>query len=100
MVSSPISGVNTKECLNTNITSQVKSPNPHSSSETSLFNLPRKLSLLGKEAIQQREKAQKIALQALRNASATETIVWSLKYDFYDFILKNYLSIYDFVYFL
>lgn len=56
--------------------------------------------MMHQEAIQQREKAQKIALQALRNASATETIVWSLKYDFYDFILKNYLSIYDFVYFL
>ncbi|CAH1424250.1 unnamed protein product [Lactuca virosa] len=79
VVSSPISGVKTKESLNTNINSQVKSPYAHSSSETSLFNLPRKLSLLGKEAIQQREKAQKIALQALRNASATETIVWSLK---------------------
>ncbi|KAI3818146.1 hypothetical protein L1987_11949 [Smallanthus sonchifolius] len=53
---------------------------PHSSSKTSLsFNLPPKLSLLGKEAVLQQERAQKIALQALRNASATETLVWSLK---------------------
>ena len=31
------------------------------------------------EAVQQRETAQKIALQALRDASATETLVRSLK---------------------
>ncbi|KAK4376860.1 hypothetical protein RND71_003156 [Anisodus tanguticus] len=42
-------------------------------------NLPGKLSILGKEAIQQRENAQKIALQALRDASATENLVRSLK---------------------
>jgi hypothetical protein len=30
--------------------------------------------------VQQRETAQKIALQALRDASATETLVRSLKY--------------------
>lgn len=42
-------------------------------------NLPGKLSSLGKEAVQQREVAQKIALQALRDASATETVVRSLK---------------------
>ncbi|KAK2352322.1 hypothetical protein P8452_42359 [Trifolium repens] len=42
-------------------------------------NLPAKLSSLGKEAVQQREVAQKIALQALRDASATETVVRSLK---------------------
>ncbi|KAI7725681.1 hypothetical protein M8C21_000091 [Ambrosia artemisiifolia] len=53
---------------------------PYSSSKSSLsFNLPQKLSLLGKEAVQQQERAQKIALQALRNASATETLLWSLK---------------------
>ncbi|KAD7116470.1 hypothetical protein R6Q59_006788 [Mikania micrantha] len=53
---------------------------PHSSSKTSLsFNLPQKLSLLGKEAVQQQERAQKIAHQALRNASATGTLVCSLK---------------------
>ncbi|KAM0016594.1 hypothetical protein Hdeb2414_s0028g00698451 [Helianthus debilis subsp. tardiflorus] len=53
---------------------------PHSSLKTSLsFNLPQKLSLLGKEAVQQQERAQKIALQALRNASASETLLWSLK---------------------
>ncbi|KAG5059274.1 hypothetical protein JHK87_000303 [Glycine soja] len=43
------------------------------------MNLPGKLSSLGKEAMQQREVAQKIALQALRDASATETVVRSLK---------------------
>ncbi|KAE9613386.1 hypothetical protein Lalb_Chr05g0216901 [Lupinus albus] len=43
------------------------------------MNLPGKLSSLGKEAVQQREVAQKIALQALRHASATETVVRSLK---------------------
>ncbi|CAJ2647581.1 unnamed protein product [Trifolium pratense] len=43
------------------------------------MNLPAKLSSLGKEAVQQREVAQKIALQALRDASATETVVRSLK---------------------
>ncbi|RVW47256.1 hypothetical protein CK203_070081 [Vitis vinifera] len=37
--------------------------------------LPGKLAVLGKEAAQQRETAQKIALQALRDASATETLV-------------------------
>ncbi|KAK9074656.1 hypothetical protein SSX86_007254 [Deinandra increscens subsp. villosa] len=53
---------------------------PHSSSKTSLsFNLPQNLSLLGKEAAQQQERAQKIAHQALRNATATETLVCSLK---------------------
>lgn len=41
--------------------------------------LPGKLAVLGKEAAQQRETAQKIALQALRDASATETLVRSLK---------------------
>ncbi|XP_045818423.1 uncharacterized protein LOC123911114 isoform X2 [Trifolium pratense] len=43
------------------------------------MNLPAKLSSLGKEAVQQREVAQKLALQALRDASATETVVRSLK---------------------
>jgi len=32
------------------------------------------------EAMQQRETAQKIALQALREATATETVVRHLKY--------------------
>ncbi|KAG1342759.1 putative Transcription factor bHLH162 [Cocos nucifera] len=41
--------------------------------------LPGKLSMLGKEAIQHREAAQKVALQALREASATETMVRILK---------------------
>ncbi|CAH9087825.1 unnamed protein product [Cuscuta epithymum] len=43
------------------------------------MNLPGKLSLLGKEAVQQHEKAQKIALQALREATATNNLVQSLK---------------------
>ncbi|KAJ0962840.1 hypothetical protein J5N97_027962 [Dioscorea zingiberensis] len=38
-----------------------------------------KLNTLGKEAIQNREAAQKVALQALRDASATETLVRVLK---------------------
>ncbi|PIN13022.1 hypothetical protein CDL12_14367 [Handroanthus impetiginosus] len=51
-----------------------------SNMNTSLhMNLPGKLSVLGKEAMQQRETAQKIALQALRDASATENLVRSLK---------------------
>ncbi|XP_026659981.2 uncharacterized protein LOC103705876 [Phoenix dactylifera] len=43
------------------------------------LQLPRKLSTLGKEAIQRKEAAGKVALQALRDASATETIVRILK---------------------
>ncbi|XP_052184584.1 uncharacterized protein LOC127796471 [Diospyros lotus] len=51
-----------------------------SDNSTSLaMNLPGKLSILGKEAVQQRETAQKIALQALRDASATESLVRCLK---------------------
>ncbi|KAM3345614.1 hypothetical protein ACQJBY_020226 [Aegilops geniculata] len=37
--------------------------------------VPVKLSTLGKEAMEQREQAQKAALEALRNASATENVV-------------------------
>ncbi|TKW13007.1 hypothetical protein SEVIR_5G071900v4 [Setaria viridis] len=37
--------------------------------------VPGKLSLLGKDAIEQREHAQKAALEALRNASATDNVV-------------------------
>ncbi|MCL7024699.1 hypothetical protein MKW94_000385 [Papaver nudicaule] len=43
------------------------------------MSLPGKLSLLGKEAVQQRDATQKAALQALRDASATETVVRALK---------------------
>ncbi|WCJ38422.1 hypothetical protein M5689_019484 [Euphorbia peplus] len=43
------------------------------------INVPGKLSILAKEALHQRETAQKIALQALRDANATETLVRSLK---------------------
>ncbi|CAH2033739.1 unnamed protein product [Thlaspi arvense] len=42
-------------------------------------SLPGRLSSLSKEAMQQRETAQKIALQALREATATETVVRHLK---------------------
>ncbi|KAF3786445.1 hypothetical protein EJ110_NYTH25333 [Nymphaea thermarum] len=63
-------------------------PPPQSKSGSSLgskntnsqvISLPGKLSSLGKEAIQQREAAQRVALQALRDASATETVVRVLK---------------------
>lgn len=43
-------------------------------------NLPGKLSILGKEAVQQRDTAQKNALHALRCATATEALVRSLRY--------------------
>ncbi|XP_022725001.1 uncharacterized protein LOC111281534, partial [Durio zibethinus] len=43
------------------------------------MNLPGKLGMLGRGAVQQRETAQKIALQALRDATATDNIVRSLK---------------------
>ncbi|XVE75054.1 hypothetical protein DITRI_Ditri12bG0066700 [Diplodiscus trichospermus] len=43
------------------------------------MNLPGKLGMLGKEAVQQRETAQKIALQALRDATAIDSLVRSLK---------------------
>lgn len=36
--------------------------------------VPGKLSLLGKDAMEQREQAQKVALEALRNASATDNV--------------------------
>ncbi|KAI3817547.1 hypothetical protein L1987_11342 [Smallanthus sonchifolius] len=74
--SSPSVGSGTKSYSNSQMASQQDSPY----GDTSLsFNLPGKLGLLGKEAIQQRETAQKIALQALREASAAETLVRSLK---------------------
>lgn len=77
-LSSPIVASETKNYSNSKMASQQDSP--YGDSDTSLsFNIPGKLGLLGKEAIQQRETAQKIALQALREASATETIVRSLK---------------------
>ncbi|KAL4574083.1 hypothetical protein LXL04_020906 [Taraxacum kok-saghyz] len=67
-----------KNYSNSKMASQQDSP--YGDSDTSLtFNIPGKLGLLGKEAIQHRETAQKIALQALREASATETLVRSLK---------------------
>ncbi|KZV43849.1 Leucine-rich repeat-containing protein 50 [Dorcoceras hygrometricum] len=69
-----------------NIKSKIISHSPFKSSDSNFtddtclhLNLPGKLSILGKEAVQQRETAQKIALQALRDASATENLVRSLK---------------------
>ncbi|CAM8885785.1 unnamed protein product [Rhodiola kirilowii] len=64
------------------VESQQQFSNTVASCNTSIgvpMNLPGKLALISKEAVQQREAAQKIALQALRDASATETIVRSLK---------------------
>ncbi|KAL8253646.1 hypothetical protein R6Q59_031867 [Mikania micrantha] len=74
--SSPSVGSETKSYSNSQMASQQDSPYGDTCFS---FNLPGKLGLLGKEAIQQRETAQKIALQALREASATETLVRSLK---------------------
>ncbi|KAL6626576.1 hypothetical protein ACP70R_030302 [Stipagrostis hirtigluma subsp. patula] len=45
------------------------------SSAAARVPVPGKLSVLGKEAIEQREHAQKAALEALRNASATDNVV-------------------------
>ncbi|XP_057774511.1 uncharacterized protein LOC130993594 [Salvia miltiorrhiza] len=58
---------------------QIPSDDSNSISTSIHMNLPGKLSSLGKEAVQQRETAQKIALEALRDASATENLVRSLK---------------------
>ncbi|XP_071709302.1 uncharacterized protein [Rutidosis leptorrhynchoides] len=74
-VSSPIN-----QYSNAKMATKPESLYAHSSPKTRLsFSLPGKLNLLGKEAVQQREKAQKTALQALRNASATETLVFCIK---------------------
>ncbi|XP_074580319.1 uncharacterized protein LOC141836702 [Curcuma longa] len=52
----------------------------HNSGGERSIPLPGKLlNTLGKVALQQREAAQKVALQALRDASATETVVRVLK---------------------
>ncbi|XP_044338164.1 uncharacterized protein [Triticum aestivum] len=45
------------------------------SSRAARVPVPGKLSSLGKEAMEQREQAQKVALEALRNASATDNVV-------------------------
>ena len=45
------------------------------SSSAARVPVPVKLSSLGKEAMEQREQAQKAALEALRNASATDNVV-------------------------
>ncbi|XP_021727020.1 uncharacterized protein LOC110694155 [Chenopodium quinoa] len=60
--------------------SQSSNPTFNSNSGTSLsVNLPGKLAMLGKEAVQQRERAQKIAFQALRQSTATDNVVRCLK---------------------
>ncbi|PON98943.1 hypothetical protein TorRG33x02_051800 [Trema orientale] len=69
---------NTKESTQPQF-QHVNNISPENNSTGLSMNLPGKLSILGKEAVQQRETAQKIALQALRDASATETLVRSLK---------------------
>ncbi|CAL9106717.1 unnamed protein product [Musa textilis] len=43
------------------------------------LSLPGKINTLGKEALEHKEAVQRVALQALRDASATETIVRVLK---------------------
>ncbi|KAF5726746.1 Leucine-rich repeat-containing protein 50 [Tripterygium wilfordii] len=71
-----------QDTANSRIPSEAQSQSCNSAPDecTSLpMNLPGKLSVLGKEAVQQRETAQKIALQSLRDATATETVVRSLK---------------------
>ncbi|MCD7464558.1 hypothetical protein HAX54_052985 [Datura stramonium] len=83
MAASPTVGRDSQRLPNSKKSSQEQQqsqPIDSSPHETSLtVNLPGKLSMLGKEAVQQRENAQKIALQALRDASATENLVRSLK---------------------
>ncbi|XP_057495188.1 uncharacterized protein LOC130780269 [Actinidia eriantha] len=71
-------GGNAQNYSNSNVSSQFESESG-SDSKSLAMNLPGKLNMLGKEAMQQRETAQKIALQALRDASATENLVRSLK---------------------
>ena len=60
----------------------MKSSESDDSATTLPMNLPGKLSILGKEAVQQRDTAQKNALQALRGATATEALVRSLRYSY------------------
>ncbi|KAG8366152.1 hypothetical protein BUALT_Bualt17G0046200 [Buddleja alternifolia] len=78
---SPTVGGNAESQSSSKITTQSQLFDSDSTSiSTNLhMNLPKSLSMLGKEAVQQRETAQKIALQALRDASATENLVRSLK---------------------
>ncbi|KAG6482547.1 uncharacterized protein LOC122014472 [Zingiber officinale] len=47
--------------------------------ESEGISLPRKLRNLGKEALEHRDAAQKVALKALRDASTTETVVRVVK---------------------
>ncbi|KAJ0691836.1 hypothetical protein HanPI659440_Chr15g0579331 [Helianthus annuus] len=86
----------TKRVAPTSSQSTRVASSPHSSSKTSLsFNLPQKLSLVGKEVVQQQERAQKIALQALRNASASETLLWSLKHGYLILLIIIEVAIFD-----
>ncbi|XVF44018.1 hypothetical protein PTKIN_Ptkin02bG0086100 [Pterospermum kingtungense] len=59
--------------------SQFDNNSAFGNSKSGPMNLPGKLGMLGKEAVQQLEAAQKIALQALRDAKATDSLVRSLK---------------------
>nr|XP_009802967.1 PREDICTED: uncharacterized protein LOC104248419 isoform X2 [Nicotiana sylvestris] len=83
MAASPTVGRDSQRLSNTKKSCQEQQqskPIDSNQDNTSLtVNLPGKLSILGKEAVLQRENAQKIALQALRDASATENLVRSLK---------------------
>lgn len=83
MAASPTVGRDSQRLTNSKKSSQDQQQSqpidsPHDNTSLTV-NLPGKLSMLGKEAVQQRENAQKIALQALRDASATENLVRSLK---------------------
>ncbi|KAK6789030.1 hypothetical protein RDI58_012829 [Solanum bulbocastanum] len=84
MAASPTVGRDSQRLPNSKKSSQEQQQSqpivslPHDNTSLTV-NLPGKLSMLGKEAVQQRENAQKIALQALRDASATENLVRSLK---------------------
>ncbi|KAL6847741.1 hypothetical protein ACP4OV_021869 [Aristida adscensionis] len=55
--------------------SSATSSRKRSSAAAARVPVPGKLSVLGKEAMEQREHAQKAALEALRNASATDNVV-------------------------
>ncbi|XP_028801821.1 uncharacterized protein LOC114756996 [Neltuma alba] len=75
------------ENQNSNMTSQMQiqstnsafDDNNNSNNLRLPINLPGRLGSLGKEAMQQRQVSQKIALQALRDASATESLVRCLR---------------------
>ncbi|XP_074309867.1 uncharacterized protein LOC141644279 [Silene latifolia] len=80
--------VNVADNVQNSASSKAGTPQPQSKSSNPTFNststhlsvnLPGKLGLLTREAVQQRETAQKIALQALRQSTATDNVVRCLK---------------------